>query len=179
MNNVEEEKKRQIRNGTAQVQLYVIASTHDTNGKREVNEKGEYKYHYDSDVKVYDDVVILHIDYYEKLFGRNRNIAGALYKRLSVVKITNNVDNKRFSIYRRFIPSYDDKLKEKAAVSYHSLLFLKEDNKDLRGKDVVIQKGSRIKYYMKHPDAIVFTSFILAFTSIFLGTLSLVITILK
>ena len=179
MKNEKVEKKKLDKIRTAQVQLFVIASTHDTDGKRKVNDKGEYKYHYDRDVRIYDDVVILHLDYYEKLFGKKRNEAGALNKRLSVVKITNIVNNKKYSIYRRFIPCKDNDMKGKAAVSYHSLLFLKEDDNNLLGKNVEIQKGSGVKYYMKHPDAIVFISFMLASFSILLGVLSLVIAIIK
>ena len=156
--------------------LYALIAT--KKGGRQEFDDVKYRLHYKPDVSYFEDTAVLYIDEYEKLFNKGRNNANAMLKRLSVVKITYVDDNgQTWSVYRKFRPCYDKQCRGKIAVTYHTLLFLKDEDGSILGKKVFVKKGSRLMYYLKHPNEIVQISFVLAILSVILGALALVLTL--
>lgn len=156
--------------------LYALVATKDGGSQEFDNVK--YRLHYKLDVSSFEDTAVLHIDEYENIFNKGRNSANAMLKRLSVVKITCMDDNgQTWSVYRKFRPCYDKQCRGKIAVTYHTLLFLTDVDGSVLGKKVFVKKGSRLMYYLKHPNEIVQISFVLAIMSVILGAMALVLTL--
>ena len=134
-------------------------------------------WYFGHDVSSFEDTVIMHIDDYERVFGRKRNNTKVEQKRLSVVKIT-YIDRKvKKTIYRKFRPTKNEAIRGKVAVSYHSLLFLKEGDDSIVGKTVDVQKSWCLPFYLNHPNEVVHTSFLLAMLSVILSVVSIIISI--
>ena len=156
--------------------LYAISPCED--GKASYDDN-KFCFHFKPDVSSFEDTAVLHIDEYEKLFGKKRNSTNAFCKRLSVVKITYMDDNgRKWSVYRKFRPSYMNQSKGKVAVSYHTPLFLKDEEGSILGKDVSIQKSNFINFYLTHPNEVVQISLVLALWSLVLGILSIILSLI-
>lgn len=151
-------------------------SSKSNKGKQGVFQN-EFRYAYD--VSSLEDFAIMHISDYSAIFGVDRNKASGWRKRMSIVKIT-YCDEKqhRHSIYKKFRPSYCDALKGNVAVSTHSLLFLKDDDIDLPGHSVIVERSCGILYFIHHTNEVVLCSFILGCISVLLGIISLFISLI-
>lgn len=157
--------------------LYALATTKGA-CKLEFDDV-KYYLHYKPDVSSFEDTVVLHIDEYEEIFKQVRNRANGILKRLSVVKIT-YVDNngQSWSVYRKFRPCYDKQCIGKVAVTFHTLLFLKDEDGSILGNKVFVKKGCCLMYYLKHPNEVVQISFVLALLSMILGAFALILTLI-
>lgn len=131
------------------------------------------------DVSSFEDTAIMHIDDYENVFGRKRSQASTWYKRLSVVRITYKDRTEQHSIYRKFRPSRNASMKDCVAVSYHSLLFLKDGDNNIAGRIVNVSRSNWVLFYWNHPNEVVQTSIALGIISLFLGLISFIVSIVS
>lgn len=142
-------------------------------------DKDSFHYHYADSLAKLEDFAIMYRGDYERLFHVSRDKADNRLKRLSVVKITYiDKNGNDYSIYRKFRPCDNEAFKGCVAVSYHSLLFLKEDRETILGEKVQIEKSCPCQYYRNHPNEVVLFSYRTSVLSIALGFLSLLIAIL-
>ena len=158
-------------------ELYRLSS--DTKVHRQFVDTDKHSLVLNYDLYTFEDVAIMHLCDYEAIFGHSRNMGNIREKRLSVVKITYRDElSKQKSIYRQYRPSYLPELQGKVAVTVHSVLFLKEGEKPILGRTVVVSRGNRLQFYLNHPNPIVRTSFILGAISVALGIISIIIVII-
>lgn len=158
-----------------QYTIYLLRKSDD--GKQHISEE-KYRFYYDYDVSLLDASAVMSVDDYSRIFQVRPNRAKRHLKRLAVVKISYTDEcGKTRTIYRKFRKTRNHNFKKGVAITSHSMLFLKDDDEDLSGKVVSIEKGSICGYYFNHPDEIVHASIILAVVSLTLGFLSILLSI--
>ena len=137
-------------------------------------------FYFGRDVFCFEDSAVMERTEYNKIFGKDRNRVSSFKKRFSVLKITNEDKDGKHTIYRLFRPSNRNKLEGKVAVTYHSLLFLKEDDYDLLKNDtsVTVEPSSALMFLLHHPDGITHSGFLLAAIALIISTLSIIISII-
>ena len=142
--------------------------------------KGKGVFCFGWDVVAFEDSAVMERSEYKKIFGKERNRVSSFKKRFSVLKITNEDKDGKHTIYRLFRPSNKKELEGKVAVTYHSLLFLKEDDYDLLKNDtsVTVEPSSALMFLLHHPDGITHSGFLLAAIALIISTLSVIISII-
>lgn len=137
-------------------------------------------FYFGRDVSSFEDSAVMERSEYKKIFGKDRNRVSSFKKRFSVLKITNEDKDGKHTIYRLFRPSNKKELEGKVAVTYHSLLFLKEDDYDLLKNDtsVTVEPSSALMFLLHHPDGITHSGFLLAAIALIISTLSAIISII-
>lgn len=151
-------------------------SSRSVRGKQGISQN---EFSYAHDVSSLEDFAIMHISDYPAIFGVDRNKASCWRKRMSIVKITYCYNKQRHSIYKKFRPLYCEELKGNVAITYHSLLFLKDGGSDPLGQYVTVEKGNGILYFLYHTNEVVRSSFILGCISLLLGFISIVLSLKK
>lgn len=159
---------------------YTLFSIDSTKANRRSLDEDNYHYHFADNPAEFEDYAIMHIEDYERLFYVSRNKANNKLKRLSVVKITYvDKDGHSHSIYRKFRPCYNEAFRGCVAISYHSILFLKEGDESILGEKVRIEKSCSRQYYRNHTNEVVLFSYRMSVLSIILGALSLAIAVIS
>lgn len=159
------------------IELKLYAIRYSSNGEINVNDDKGVCY-YPNDIHNLNGSALIHEDYYDKLFGIDRQSTSYWHKRLSIVEITREENNKTFSIYRKFYPVKSVEMKGKIAVTYHDILFLKEEHHSILKEDVYIEKGSILMFFLKHPNEVVYISFVVSVLSLLIALLSIILTII-
>ena len=136
---------------------------------------------YFEEARELEDAAVFDKSQYSIIFGKKRNQAKEVEKYLSVIKISylegKDGKGKKHSIYRRFYALTRKDLNGKVAVSLHSLLFLKNGDESLSGATVEVSKGSRLLFFLRHPNIAVRSSSYLGIISIGLGILSIILSV--
>lgn len=171
-------KRNMSKSSIISVKLSAIAPTRKENSYRRYYEKDKHILHYQEDVSSFEDVVIAGSKVYEQVFGKQRNSSSKHLKRLSIIKIERtDIDGSKWAIYRKYRPYESEDFTNEIAVSYHSLLFLKDKDGNILGDNVILSKSSGFMYFLHHPNEVVLSSFIIGLISLALGVLSICISI--
>lgn len=125
----------------------------------------------------YEDNVYMSSDSYKEIFRKLRSQTSVCKRRLSVVKITSPITHR--SIWRKYVynPNFSGITDELLVLNPASIRELGE-NKCIVGSEVIVQKGSVLKYFWKHPFHATRISTKLGVISVVLAVISIVITVL-
>lgn len=122
----------------------------------------------------FNEIAILSGPDYKKLFGDTNANVGSKF---TVVKITNPQTGK--SIHRLYRTSSSVRgMNNYIGLSYTSLLSLSKDQESFDNMDqLLVEPGSRVKYYAKHPDLTTRIMLWGTIISVVLSVLSIIISV--
>ena len=132
------------------------------------------------DIIFFDDKIMLENSMYKEIFGREYKSNDYSPSKRGIVKI--KVKCEKPCIYRMFYSGNSHKLNKKEIAL--SMLSLQQLGIDLNNKNndlikIILSKGSKHKFYWRHPQHYVRVAYKLALLSLALGLISIITSVIS